>query len=387
MNIFALSGEVVRLNNLVMAYILVIFSATMVLAQNKIYPTPQIDFNPEQYVCYRASDPLDIDGYFDEDDWQNAVRSKYFVDIEGSLKPRPRFWTYIKMLWDNDYFYIAAELQEPHIWATLEERDAVIYQDNDFEVFIDPDGDSHNYFEVEINAFGAFWDLLLVKPYRDGGPAINAWDIYGIKVGVEIDGTINNTSDIDSQWRVEMAIPWKVLAEGTNMASPPRDGDYWRVNFSRVVWPVEVYGGKYVKFKNRKTGKAAPEMNWVWSPQGLINMHYPEMWGYVHFSEIIAGEGTYEYSLPTAEGIKWILRQIYYEEKKYYLKHKKYSAQLADLDEKKWNKGEGQYPVDIQTTWNLFESTIKDTTTGEVWHIRQDGLIWNSQIDSTVIPH
>ena len=384
MNIFALSGEVVRLNNLIMAYMLVIFSATMVLAQNKIYPTPQIDFNPEQYVCYRASDPLEIDGEFDEDDWQNAVRSKYFVDIEGSLKPRPRFWTYIKMLWDNDYFYIAAELQEPHIWATLEERDAVIYQDNDFEVFIDPDGDSHNYYEVEINAFGAFWDLLLVKPYRDGGPAINAWDIYGIKAGVEIDGTINNPSDIDSQWRVEMAIPWDVLAEGTDMASPPRDGDYWRVNFSRVVWPVEVYGGKYVKFKNRKTGKVAPEMNWVWSPQGLINMHYPEMWGYVHFSEIIAGEGTYEYVLPTAEGIKWILRQIYYEEKNYYLKHKKYTAKLSDLDEKKWNKGEGQYPVDIQTTWNLFESTIKDTTTGEVWHIRQDGLIWKSQIDSTI---
>jgi hypothetical protein len=25
------------------------------------------------------------------------------------------------------------------------------------------------------------------------------------------------------------------------------------------------------------------EDNWVWSPQGLINMHVPEMWGRVRF--------------------------------------------------------------------------------------------------------
>jgi hypothetical protein len=70
------------------------------------------------------------------------------------------------MLWDYKYFYIAAQLQEPHIWATIKERDAIIYQDNDFEIFIDPDGDSHNYYEVEINAFGAFWDLMLLKQPR-----------------------------------------------------------------------------------------------------------------------------------------------------------------------------------------------------------------------------
>ena len=26
------------------------------------------------------------------------------------------------------------------------------------------------------------------------------------------------------------------------------------------------------------------EDNWVWSPQGLINMHVPDRWGYVRFS-------------------------------------------------------------------------------------------------------
>jgi hypothetical protein len=42
-------------------------------------------------------------------------------------------------------------LESPHVWATLTNHDTVIFQDPDFEVFIDPDGDTHNYYEFEIN--------------------------------------------------------------------------------------------------------------------------------------------------------------------------------------------------------------------------------------------
>jgi hypothetical protein len=105
-----------------------------------------------------------------------------FEDIEGDLRPRPRFRTRAKMLWDDTYFYIGAELQEPHVWATLSQRDTVIYYDNDFEVFIDPDGDSHEYYEFEMNARNTVWDLFLPKPYKDGR-ADNSWDIDGLKDG------------------------------------------------------------------------------------------------------------------------------------------------------------------------------------------------------------
>ena len=77
-------------------------------------------------------------------------------------------------------------MEEPDVWATLTERDSVIFHDNDFEVFIDPDGDTHAYYELEVNALGTAWDLILIKPYRDGGPAINGWDIAGLKVGVDV---------------------------------------------------------------------------------------------------------------------------------------------------------------------------------------------------------
>jgi hypothetical protein len=352
---------------------------TSLFAQEKSFPVPQIDFNPEHYICYHTLDPLTIDGNFDEEEWRKAVRTKYFVDIEGILKPRPRFWTYVKMLWDADYLYIAAEIQEPHIWATIEERDAPIFQDNAFEILIDPDGDTHNYYELEINAFGAFWDLFLVKPYRDGGPAISSWDIYGIKAEVSMNGTINDPSDIDSGWRIEVALPWDVLCEATTMNCPPADGDFWRVNFARVVWPLEPVGGKYEKYKNRKTGEPVDPLNWVWSAQGLINIHYPEMWGYVHFSETKAGEGVSQYELSESENIKWALRNIYYQQKDYQLKHKKFTNKLSDLA---INNVKG-YPIELSTTMNLFESTIKDSTSGETWHIRDDGLIWKTEVDTT----
>src|SRR5262249_51380590 len=153
-----------------------------------------------------------------------------------------------------------------------------IFNDNDFEVFIDPDGDNHLYAEFEINALNTSWDLLLIRPYRDGGPAVQSWEIPGMKHAMHVDGTLNDPRDTDRGWSVELAFPCKVLKELTDRPSPPGDGDRWRVNFSRVQWRHEVAGGKYRKVKDQR------EDNWVWSPQGAIDMHRPEVWGYVQFS-------------------------------------------------------------------------------------------------------
>ena len=97
--------------------------------------------------------------------WASAPWTETFVDIEGYRRPEPRFKTRAKMLWDDEWFYVAAEMEEPDLWGTLTERDSVIFRDNDFELFIDPDGDTHGYYELEVNALGTPWDLLLIKGY------------------------------------------------------------------------------------------------------------------------------------------------------------------------------------------------------------------------------
>ena len=282
----------------------------------------KIPFNPKTYVCHTALSPIKIDGVIDEQ-WQNAPWSDEFVDIEGNLKPAPQYPTQVKMLWDAEYFYIAAKLIEPHIWANITQHDAVIFQDNDFEVFIDPDGDTHNYYEFEMNALNTFWDLILTKPYRDGVSTINSWEIPGIKTAVKIYGTLNNSRDVDSAWTIEIAFPWKVLKECAPKI--PTNGTQWRINFSRVEWQADVVDGKYVK-RTDANGKKLPENNWVWSPQGVIAMHKPETWGYVQFSSKTENDVFVNHA---DEQIKWALRRVYLRQKLYESKFHMFTKKSA----------------------------------------------------------
>src|SRR5471030_223762 len=134
-------------------------------------------WQPKHYTCHRARAPIQIDGRLDDGAWRKAPWTGWFVAVEGARPPSPRLHTRLKMLWDEQFFYAAAELEEPHVWATLTEHDSVIFHDNDFEVFLNPSGDGRNYFEFEINALNTGWDLFLPKPYREGGKADNSWDI------------------------------------------------------------------------------------------------------------------------------------------------------------------------------------------------------------------
>jgi len=233
---------------------------------------------PKHYRCPRATSPVRIDGLLDEAAWRKASWTDDFVDIQGAGHPRPRFRTHVKMLWDDAYFYVGAELEDPHVWATLTEHDSVIFHDNDFEVFLNPSGDGRDYFEFEINALNTGWDLFLPKPYREGGSADNSWEIPGLRTAVNVNGTLNDPRDRDRGWSVEMAFPWAAFASRAPVKRPS-GGDQWRVNFSRVEWRTTIEGGKYVK------APRLPEDNWVWSPQGLIDMHVPERWGYVEFAD------------------------------------------------------------------------------------------------------
>ena len=237
---------------------------------------------PKTYVAHRASDDIQIDGKADEESWKNAKYTSTFIDIEGVKTPSQK--TQVKMLWDDTYLYIYAKLYEKHIWGDLTKRDAVIFYNNDFEVFIDPSNTTHNYGEIEINALGTIWDLSLSKPYYLGGKAKNSWNLNRLKSAVFIDGTINDATDIDNFWSVEMAIPLANLYElKAGRSGIPKNGEQWRINFSRVEWDFDLKNSSYSRKKVEE--KYLPEYNWVWSNQGVINMHLPENWGYLQFSD------------------------------------------------------------------------------------------------------
>ena len=235
----------------------------------------------KKYKARMVKQPIKVDGKLNEHDWKQAVLISDFEDIEGASKPKPSFNTTVKMMWDSQYLYIGAVLEEPHLWGTLKKHDDIIYRDHDFEVFIDPMGDGEQYFEIEINVLGTIMDLFMNKPYKKGGTFDMEWNTNGMLSKVIANGTINDNSDIDSGWTVEMAIPLKAISRNNRTASPSTTNP-WRINFSRVQWTLEPDGKSYRK-KLNKNNKPISEHNWVWNPTGVIDMHVPTKWGYLYF--------------------------------------------------------------------------------------------------------
>lgn len=304
-----------------------IFAQSDTDASLKINYESPIPWSPKQYVCQTPVDSIIIDGLANEESWQVLAWSDDFVDIEGSLKPLPALKTNMKMLWDEEYFYFFAKMEEPHIWAKLTQRDAVIYQDDDFEIFIDPDGDAHNYYEFEINALNTIWDLFMMWPYRHqvSPNYLFNWNVDAVRHAVHINGTVNDPTDEDSYWTVEMAIPWSALKEMAPRAKPPQANDQWRVNFSRVDWTVNK---SYEKILDEK-GKPLPEDNWVWSAQSAIAMHMPEWWGYVQFADIPVDQEVPDFINKPDEQIKWALWQLYYQQADYHSKNGHYLSDIS----------------------------------------------------------
>jgi len=330
---------------------------------------------PKGYVAYRAIQPIQVDGKLDDEAWKAAPWTDDFVDIEGDFRIKPRFRTRVKMLWDDQYLYLGAELEEPHVQGTYTKRDSPIFhEDNDFEVFLNPDGNNHNYAELEMNARGTAWDLRLQKPYRDGGKAEDAWDIPGLKSAVHVEGTINNPRDIDKGWTIEIAIPWAITgALNGKPSAEPRDGDQWRINFSRVQWRFDIDQGKYVRRKDRR------EDNWVWSPQGVVNMHQPELWGYVQFST--APPGTAAFRPDPAGPAKHLLHQIYHGQRAFHNEHKRFAGTLEELKLADLRHESLLAPLALALTPDGFQATAEvrgDAGRVERWHIGSDSRIWRT---------
>ncbi|MBN2070580.1 MAG: carbohydrate-binding family 9-like protein [Candidatus Krumholzibacteriota bacterium] len=297
------------------------------------FPCPSIEYSPKRYICRFSDAPLVIDGKIDDPAWLQPWTewTHDFADIEGEEKTFNGSRTRAKMMWDDHYFYIAIEIVEPAVWATVTRRDGDVYMDNDVEIYIDPDGDTHEYYELGINAFGTVRDIFMVKPYRDGGPALLSWDIEGLESAVHVDGTINDPGNRDRGWTVEVAIPWAVLGESAHKKVPPDDGDIWAVNLSRANYDLVTEDGKYVKSTDAETAMAVPERLTSWSAQGISNMHYPEMWGLVKFSVMTGFHGSQSFRPGSDEQARWLLRKIYYSERSSYIQYGSYTSDLSAL--------------------------------------------------------
>lgn len=327
-------------------------------------PIPAVGFAPPVYICPRRTKEFTLDGNIDKPFWADVPFTDEFTDIEGPHMPAPRFSTRAKLQWDDEYLYIAALLKGTEIWAYQTERDSVIFRDNDFEIFIDPDSDTQQYYEFEMNALNTVWDLLLTKAYRDLGKPVNGFDMHGLRTAVHINGTLNTISEENRDWSVEVVIPFSAITECSPENRAPRAGEYYRLNFSRVQWKTDLIDGRIVKRCREGSDTPLPEDNWVWSPTGVINIHYPELWGFLVFGD--ASHRSFE--IPRTEYVKWQLRLLYYAQHIFYERCGSYSSSVSELGGilREYSPVPVNSSVDpaldcrIETTEHFFEINIKN---------------------------
>ena len=158
----------------------------------------------------------------------------------------------MKVAWDATDLRVLFHAADTHIWATMTERDAPLYEEEVVEVFLDPVGDLESYFEIEMNPLNTVLDLVLRKN-RSGYVKDTAWQCEGLRTAVH---------QSEGAWTAELAIPFRALT-----SVKPTTGTRWRVNFFRIDRPP-----------NRKRKLSA------WSPTRGGTFHRPERFGVLEFS-------------------------------------------------------------------------------------------------------
>ncbi len=228
----------------------------------------------KEYTVKKTDTPVVIDGVLDEAQWKSAALTSPFVQQEnGDSVPN---CTQAKMLWDEHFLYVGFICNDPDVWSTYTERDAHMWDEENVEIFADPDGDGKNYFEMEVNPLGAIFDELVDHSWLEGNNNENVdWNLEGLKVAVSVRGTLNDVSDTDTAWYCEVAIPFDSLdASIKPLPGPPADGDVWRLQLGHYNRPRDQEGNT--------TGD--PETS-VWNMTGTPWFHVPEKFGRIIFSE------------------------------------------------------------------------------------------------------
>ncbi len=165
--------------------------------------------------------------------------------------------TQAKLLWDNEFLYLAYRCQDAHIWAKHTERDSPVYQDDCVEVFTAPNPSKpSNYFNIEMNAAGAFLDQH--HPDGPGVPMKEPWNASGVQIAVTVDGTLNDDSDTDRAWVLEAAIPFTNFV---NVAAhtPPQPGDIWHLNLNRLGGQTNPQHSQWSPSKTARPAFHAPQ--------------------------------------------------------------------------------------------------------------------------------
>jgi len=168
-----------------------------------------------------------------------------------------------------------------------------------------------------------------------------------------------------------MAISFKdFLVNCTIATTPPKNRDIWRINFSRVEYNVTVVNGRYQKVPG------LPEQNWVWSPQWTINMHLPERWGFVQWSDQAVNRS--QFVPDPTWNLRTVLAQIFYGIQSYSAINGIPVASLKQISVPPYvfDGSRHTYPPQFNSTNSGWVVSVQSADKLHCGRIRDDRYIW-----------
>ena len=228
-----------------------------------------------EYSCYRASGEITIDGKLDEDAWQTAPETGNFLLYNGEEESPVH--TSARLLWDDENLYISFVCEDADLYATMKERDDLLWSQDVVEVFImEQSLDQGHFVEYEVSPIGTVFDMYLIVPLE----GFLEWTSPGFKWAATLDGTVNDPSDEDKGYQVEMAIAFKDLYLKKASAAAPKDGSSMRIALYRIDY----------KCPEKMGGAGADATLITWSPTIKPFFQIPSRFGVVTFMDRTAEE-------------------------------------------------------------------------------------------------
>jgi hypothetical protein len=178
--------------------------------------------------CRRAPGRIKIDGVIDEVAWDKAQVLQDFSTFWEKRKAKSA--TKARLLWDDQYLYFCAEMEDVDLYADVKEHNGICWENDVFELFFKPHEDKPGYYEFQVNALNTQLEMFLPSRGAGGYRRFKDAGQLGIESAVKLNGTLNDWTDKDKGWTVEGRIPWKAFAA---TGGRPKAGDKWRFALCR----------------------------------------------------------------------------------------------------------------------------------------------------------
>lgn len=190
----------------------------------------------QSYECRFVDVPPKIDGLVDDVVWKSAQSIDRFTLPWLKEKERPaKTGTRARLLWDREYLYFAAEMDDGDLFADITEHDGKTWNNDVFELFFKPAVDKTGYYEFQVNAAGTVLDMFLPKRGFDNfEQQVKAGDFH-VDAKVTRDGTLNQRTDKDRGWTVEGRIPW---TDFLRTGGRPAPDEVWKFALCRYDYAV-----------------------------------------------------------------------------------------------------------------------------------------------------